>query len=267
MKFPASSMCGLYGQTYVFAPSAPSANNDSDTNTQERANTQVRPYEGRHMPCGGKYDPAVHHRRSVRLRGYDYSQAGAYFVTLCVQDRQCLFGDIVDGEMRLNDAGLMICKWYGDLSNKFADIECDAFVCMPNHIHFIVVNVGADLRVRPGSESVCRPNGQTHRSAPTDAHVILGEHIGSPLQRVVQWFKTMSTNEYIRGVKQNGWPPFPGKLWQRNYWEHIVRNEPELHRIREYIHNNPAQWILDKLIAGTEIREPVTEYGMEAWMV
>jgi hypothetical protein len=116
---------------------------------------------------------------------------------------------------------------------------------------------------------------------------------GSPLQRVVQWFKTMSTNEYIRGVKQCGWPPFPGKLWQRNYWEHIVRNEPELNRIREYIHNNPAHWELDKLNVGTdprirpdnnngathgvnveqtyrsaptEIREPITEYGVEAWM-
>ena len=129
--------------------------------------------------------------------------------------------------------------------------------------------------VHPGND-----DGQTHRSAPTGARTILGEHAGSPLHRVVQWFKTMSTNEYIRGVKQNGWAPFPGKLWQRNYWEHIVRNEPELNRIREYIHNNPAQWELDKLFVradlpvrprpgsnSTEIREPIIGYNVEAWMV
>jgi REP element-mobilizing transposase RayT len=201
----------------------------------------------------GKYDPAIHHRRSIRLQGYDYSQAGAYFVTLCIQNRECLFGEIANGEMRLNDAGRMVCHWYFELEHKFPDIKCDAFVCMPNHVHFIVVNVGADLRVRPDRESVYHPKGQTHKSASTDAHVILGEHTGSPLHRVVQWFKTMSTNEYIRGVKQNGWSPFPGKFWQRNYWEHIVRNEPELNRIRVYIHNNPAQWELDQLFVGADL--------------
>ena len=90
-------------------------------------------------------------RRSIRLRGYDYSQAGAYFVTICTQHRTCLFGDIVAGEMRLNEAGKMVARWYSELANKFPDIQCDKFVCMPNHIHFIVVNVGADLGVRPGS--------------------------------------------------------------------------------------------------------------------
>ena len=151
----------------------------------------------------------------------------------------------------------MICRWYMELENKFPDIECDAFVCIPNHVHFVVVNVGADLCVRPDARPDVRPgndDGQTHRSAPTGARTILGEHAGSPLHRVVQWFKTMSTNEYIRGVKQNGWAPFPGKLWQRNYWEHIVRNEPELNRIREYIHNNPAQWELDKLFVRADLR-------------
>ena len=85
--------------------------------------------------------------------------------------------------------------------------------------------VGANLRVRPFY------TGQTHRSAPT----------GTSLSDVVQWFKTMTTNEYIRGVKQQQWQPFPGKLWQRNYWDHIIRNENELHRIREYIRTNPPR--------------------------
>ncbi len=107
---------------------------------------------------------------------------------------------------------------------------------MPNHSHAIITNVGkdpvgADLRVCPDG----------HRHGHTT-----GEHTGSPLHQVIQWFKTMTTNEYIRGVKQYGWTPFPGRLWQRNYYEHIVRNEYEMSRIREYIRNNPAQWATDK---------------------
>ncbi len=99
---------------------------------------------------------------------------------------------------------------------------------MPNHIHGIIQItqiVGADLRV-------CPNNNQ-------------GEHIGSPLHKMVQWFKTMTTNEYIRNVKNNNWPPFNSKLWQRNYYEHIIRNERELNKIREYIIHNPLKWELD----------------------
>ncbi len=219
------------------------------------------------------YDPAVHHRRSIRLQEYDYSQAGAYFVTICTQNWECLFGKIAEAEMRLNDAGEMICRWYEELGNKFTNIECDVFVCMPNHVHFVVVNVGADLRVRPDCGSAHPPKGQTHRSAPTDEYEsgkhILGEHTGFSLHRAVQWFKTMSTNEYIRGVKRYGWTPFPGKLWQRNYWEHIVRNESELNRIREYINNNPVKWDLDKLhpLTSTGNHETLARYGTEEWMI
>ena len=155
----------------------------------------------------------------------------------------------------------MILRWYAELENKFTDIQCDEFVCMPNHIHFIVVNVGADLRVRPDGDLRVRPDGDLRVRPDGDPRVrrencgrpadqvrpdsvlgqTRGEHAGSPLHGVVQWFKTMTTNEYIRGVKQSDWPPFPGKLWQRNYWEHIIRNEPELTRIREYIQNNPGK--------------------------
>jgi len=204
-----------------------------------------------------KYDPEIHHRRSIRLQGYDYSRAGAYFVTICTQGRESLFGEIVDGEMRSNDPGLMILGWYNELENKFPDIQCDAFVCMPNHVHFIVVNTGvnagADLCVRPVGADLCvrpdptRTSGGEHDNQGERVRTPEGEHIGSPLRGVVQWFKTMSTNAYIRGVKQQGWPPFRGKLWQRNYWERIVRNETELNRIRAYIQDNPAQWESDQL--------------------
>jgi len=173
-------------------------------------------------------------RRSIRLRGYDYSRAGAYFVSICTKDRKCLFGDIENQEMALNNAGRMVDKWYLELENKFQDIRCDEYIIMPNHFHAIIQNigpVGADLCVCPDD----------HRHGRTS-----GEHTGSPLHRVIQWFKTMTTNEYIRGVKQYGWAPFPGRLWQRNYYEHIVRNENEMSRMRKYIRNNPAQWATDK---------------------
>jgi REP element-mobilizing transposase RayT len=176
-----------------------------------------------------KFDAEKHHRHSIRLRGYDYTQAGAYFVTIVTNDRVCLFSEIVDGEMRLNDGGRMIQQWWFELNRKFSTVETDEFVVMPNHFHGIVViagvTVGADLRVGPNSE---------------------GAHAGAPLPTIIQWFKTMTTNEYMRGVKTRSWTPFAGRLWQRNYYEHIVRCENELTRIREYIANNPLQWEMDR---------------------
>jgi len=118
---------------------------------------------------------------------------------------------------------------------------------MPDHFHAIIeINeetltkknvVGADLRVCPVEPDL--------RVCPT-INIIQGKHIGSPLQRIVQWFKTMITNEYIRRAKKDNWPSFIGKLWQRNYYEHIIRNEYDMTRIREYIQNNPLKWELDK---------------------
>jgi REP element-mobilizing transposase RayT len=156
------------------------------------------------------YDPAIHHRRSIRLRTHDYATGGLYYVTICAAERRRLFGVVVNSHMVLNDAGRMATHWFYELENKCPDVRCDAFVCMPDHVHFVV---------RTG-------NG--------------GEHIGSPLRNIVAWFKTMTTNAYIHGVKQSGWPPFPGKLWHRNYYEHIVRNDADLARIRAYIRDNPA---------------------------
>ena len=176
-----------------------------------------------------KSESGKHHRHSMRLRGYDYAQAGAYFVTIVTRDRVCLFGEMVNGEMRLNDGGRMIEQWWFELNRKFSTVETDEFVVMPNHFHGIVViagvTVGADPRVGPNSE---------------------GADAGAPLPTIIQWFKTMTTNEYMRGVKTRSWTPFAGRLWQRNYYEHIVRCENELTRIREYIANNPLQWEMDR---------------------
>ena len=190
-----------------------------------------------------KYNRMIHHRRSIRLKGYDYSQAGLYFITLCTQDSLHLFGKITSDEMVLNDAGKMIEKWWNELKNKFANIELDEFVIMPNHFHGIIqiINtnpVGADLRVCPDVQQRIYPdNAGDHEK---------GEHTGSPLHTMIQWFKTMSTNEYIRNVKNNRWTPFNKKLWQRNYYEHIIRNEKSYLHISEYIRTNPLKWLEDK---------------------
>ena len=192
------------------------------------------------------YNPNIHHRRSIRLKGYDYSQAGAYFITICCQNKIHLFGHIENGEMILNDAGRMVEKWYYELENKFPDIKCHEMIVMPNHFHCIVENVGSvgvDLRVSPDKTM---NNMTLLDEQPLLDEPLLGEHIGSPLHRVVQWFKTMTTNEYIRGVKNLGWQPFDKKIWQRNYWEHIIRDEQSYLNISNYIINNPAKWKKDK---------------------
>jgi putative transposase len=181
-----------------------------------------------------KYDPEIHHRRSIRLPDYDYAQDGWYYVTICSQNHRCLFGEISQEKMILNSAGAMIEKWWRKLPEKYPGIQLDEYVVMPNHLHGIIVIVGAAPRGRPnpGTHSVTE-SGQPHRVAPT-----LGVIIG--------WFKTMSTNEYIRNVKQDGWPAFEKRVWQRNYYEHIIRKEKELHSIQNYIAENPMRWEEDE---------------------
>ena len=168
-------------------------------------------------------DKKIHRKNSLRLKHYDYSQNGSYFITICTQNREYLFGEIVDDIMVLNQAGEMIEKWYDELTNKFSGIELPNMVIMPNHIHFILTiidnPVGVDLCVYP--------------------------NIG--IDKIVQWFKTMTTNEYIRGVKSQKFPPFNKRIWQRNYHEHIIRNEQSFLEIQEYIVNNPKKWKEDML--------------------
>ena len=191
-----------------------------------------------------------HHRRSIRLKGYDYSQLGSYFITIVTQNRVILFGKIIDDEMVLNDAGKMIKKWYREIENKFSDIKCDEFICMPNHVHFILMNVGYEFPISAfvGADLCVCPCEGEHTGSPLreSGEWNQGEHVGSPLQRIIQWFKTMTTNDYIKNVKKNNWIPFDKKFWQRNYYEHIIRNEKDLNKIREYSICNPANWKTDE---------------------
>ena len=121
-------------------------------------------------------------RRSIRLRGYDYSRAGAYFVTVCVQNRECLFGDVVDGKMILNDAGMMIQIVWNEIPAHYPGIEIDALVIMPNHTHGIVVIVGAGPRACPVDGQPQGVDGHNHRGLMGNHRGLMGNHRGLPLR-------------------------------------------------------------------------------------
>ncbi len=304
------------------------------------------------------YNPEIHKRRSIRLKGHDYSQAGLYFITICLQNRECLFGNIDNGEMTLNDAGKMIETEWMNLKYRFPHIELHEYVVMPNHFHGIVEIVGATLVVAQnetenpvgatlvvandgdtenekgqpqgiaptnktngiaetvgatlvvandgdtknekgqpqgiaptnktngiaetvGTTLVVAHDGDTENEkgqpqgiAPTNKTNGIAETVGATLVvaqndddivekgqpqgiattnktigDMMDAFKSITTVEYIRGVKNLGWQPFNGKLWQRNYYEHIIRNQQSYETIANYIINNPAQWQEDKFHA------------------
>jgi REP element-mobilizing transposase RayT len=184
------------------------------------------------------FNKDIHHRKSIRLRGYDYSQSGAYFITICAHRRRPLFGDIVDGNMMLNAAGTMVEKCWRELVNKFPDIRLKEYVTMPNHIHGVVEIVGAPLVGALNTAHVGALNTAHYiPGAPTRGAPTVGDVVGA--------FKSLTTNAYIRGVNDAGWLPFDGRLWQRNYHEHIIRNEQAYANIAEYIRNNPLKWLDD----------------------
>ncbi len=166
------------------------------------------------------YDPFKHHRRSIRLKEYDYSQAGVYFVTICINHGQTLLGKIQDSEMFPSQAGQMVAECWDALPKRFPNIDLDMFTLMPNHIHGIIVILDTNLNVNNNP-------------------VTLGNIVGA--------FKSISTHKYIEKVETHDWQPFYKKLWQRNFYERIIRNERELNAIRTYIMNNPANWDADKL--------------------
>ena len=159
-----------------------------------------------------------HRRRSIRLREYDYAQPGAYFITIVAQDRAMLFGDIAGGETHLNELGRIVEQVWADLPGHYFNVQCDAFVIMPNHIHGVIVLdepiVGAGLKPAPTPHA---------------------------LPEVVRALKTFSARRINEMRHLPGAP-----VWQRNYYEHVVRNDGELLRVREYIFNNPLEWTNDR---------------------
>ena len=173
------------------------------------------------------YNPDVHHRHSIRLRDYDYASDGAYFVTLCTVDRGCYFAEYP----RLHE--ILVNEW-NYLPSRFTGMDLDEYVVMPNHLHGIIVM----RRDTPGE----------------NPEISLGTVVGAFKSRcVTAWLKVIAA-ENINAA---------GKFWQRNYHEHIIRNEDELNRIRQYIVDNPIKWELDRENPTTGNQPPQSE----KWMV
>ncbi|PLX99412.1 MAG: transposase [Desulfuromonas sp.] len=166
----------------------------------------------------------THHRRSIRLPGCDYSQPGAYFVTLCTYDRQPLLGEIIDGQTQLNKFGGIVREEWINTGNLRTEITLDEWVIMPNHFHGILF-IGD-----------CRG---TARRAPTVER--FGQPVPGSIPTVIRSFKSAVTKR-INTLRESPGQPF----WQRNYWEHVIRNEADLNQTRESIRNNPARWEEDR---------------------
>jgi len=219
------------------------------------------------------YNPNIHHRKSIRLKGYDYSQEGLYFITICVKNRKCLFGNIVDDEMIFNEYGTIAHHQWQQLPARFPNMELDVFQIMPNHMHGIIsltVPVGATLAVAPDNETVADGNKTVARDndtvaegnkmvfpdndidadsagagaspAPAATNEIKSKTIGD----IVGAYKSLVANDCLEIFKQKQPGERMGKLWQRNYWDHIIRDEQSYQRISEYIRNNVKNWRKDK---------------------
>lgn len=174
----------------------------------------------------------LHNRRNIRLQGYDYSSEGLYFVTICVQNRLCLFGKIVEDEMILNDAGRIVNDTWHDLPNHNPNIELDAWCIMPNHVHGIIIIKNIEY-VGVDSKSTQNNDWTDLESVPTRKHHGLPE--------IIRQFKSFSTRRINKLQYTAG-----SIVWQRNYYEHIIRNNNSYLKIVDYINNNPCNWETDK---------------------
>jgi REP-associated tyrosine transposase len=177
-------------------------------------------------------DAPLHHRRTIRLSGWDYSADGAYFVTVCTSDRSHLFGEIADGHMRVNALGAVVADSWRWLASQYTHVTLDDWCLMPNHLHGLLILTG-----RGGS-----------RTALTDTSTPGGDAVMTPRKpvgRLIGAFKTVST-KHINRLRNT-----PAEVvWQRNFWEHIVRDDGEMDLVRAYIRDNPTNWSSDALNDG-----------------
>jgi REP-associated tyrosine transposase len=180
-----------------------------------------------------------HHRQSVRLKGHDYAGPGAYFVTACTRDRERLLGDIVDGETRLNEAGEIARRCWEDIRRHFPHVALDARIIMPNHVHGIIV-ITEFRRGEASGTPICVFKAPRESDASPLRQRPNGTQPGS-LCAIVQNFKSISTR---RMNAARGTPGTP--VWQRNYYEHVIRSDTELSAIRQYTLSNPANWTTDE---------------------
>jgi REP element-mobilizing transposase RayT len=188
-----------------------------------------------------------HHRRSIRLPGYDYAAAGAYFITICTYGRACLFGQIVDGETRLNALGEIVREEWEKSASIRAEIEIREYVIMPNHIHAIVmIHWGAGLANGMGDRPVARTEEKPVARTENRPVARTEERPNGPDSKsvgaLIGGFKSAATTR-INQIRNTPGAP----VWQRNYYEHIIRDEPSYENIAAYILNNPQQWEADQL--------------------
>lgn len=179
-----------------------------------------------------KFDPKKHHRRSIRLKGYDYSQPGAYYVTIVTWHREFLFGEVVNGEMRLSKFGLVAKQQLEKLSKRFPNIEFGAFVIMPNHIHVIIFITDGS---RGTAESSSDFDGEPSRRAPTPERY--QRPVKGSIPTIIRSYKSAVAYRINLMRRTEGVP-----VWQRNYYEHIIRNEQDLQNKTDYIEANPMLW-------------------------
>jgi putative transposase len=197
-------------------------------------------------------DSAQPRRQSIRLRGYDYAAMGAYFVTAVTQGRRCLFGAVRDGEVELSRFGQLVQQTWEGSPRHYPHVELDAFIVMPNHIHGVIFLLGDANPVGAGFKPALVLGGQTGpasteavhstakaglKPAPTDAAATPKRHA---LPEIIRAFKTFSARAINQQLGSAGQP-----VWQRNYYEHVIRNDRSLEALRNYIESNPLKWAED----------------------
>ena len=198
------------------------------------------------------YNPQIHHRRSIRLKGYDYSSAGLYFITMCCENRINRFGHIVGAhpcgrpEMDMNQFGQIAFDEWLKLSARFPNFELDVFQIMPNHIHVIIFlkDVGANLAVVLNNTDEIRAGADISKGAGADISKGAGASPAPTVSDIVGAYKSLVANRCLEIYKLKN--ETMGKFWQRNYYEHIIRDVKSYETISNYIINNPSKWAEDK---------------------
>lgn len=182
-----------------------------------------------------------HNRRSIRLPDYDYTTPGVYFVTICTYQKQCLLGQVSGNQVSLTLAGQVVARCWEALPRHFHNLEIDQFIVMPNHLHGVLMLQAHDTSGVQSLEAD-RTNGCSHPRAQSASRDVPNGTRSSSIGAIVQNFKSVSARKLNRMHPATATP-----VWQRNYYDRVIRNEAELQRIREYIENNPLAWELDEL--------------------
>jgi REP element-mobilizing transposase RayT len=192
------------------------------------------------------FDPETHHRRSIRIAGYDYTQCGAYFVTICSHGREELFGEVIDGHMQVNAFGCIVAReWLRTAEiRQYVQLHTDEFVVMPNHVHGIIwiVDDADDAGTRSDTGARYHVGARRRRAPTTQTTEHFGKPVSGSIPTIIRAFKSATTK---RINTMRGTPSAP--VWQRNYYEHIIRTEDTLDTIRAYIQTNPQSWAQDSL--------------------